>query len=91
MSTHDRKLQQLRKRFLLWLPWLTQSMQANVRVVKAQVGEAFHVTVTWKNKDGSEGLHTKRYDHTTLGMRIGCMKDYARILIKETLTKRGVL
>jgi hypothetical protein len=92
MSIYDRQLQQLRKRYQLWVPWLTKTLQASVRVEKmAQPGEAFYVSVTWKDKDGAEQTHVKHYTHASLGVRVACVKDYARVLIKEVYEKRGVL
>jgi hypothetical protein len=88
MHHQERQLQQLRRRFVEWLPWLKNATKADVQVSPVGQGNAFRLTATWP-----DGTHTKTYDIAgilRLG-RVGCTKDYARAFVKEVLGRRGVL
>lgn len=88
MHYQEQQLQQLRRRFVAWLPWLKNATKAEVQVHPVGQGNAFRLEAKWP-----EGMHSKVYDIAgvlRLG-RVGCTKDYARAFVKEVLEKRGVL
>lgn len=89
MHHYERLLQQLRTRFNAYLPWLSQSTGATVRLVPTGQGNAFQVVATW----GGDKEYRKTYDAATALRqgRVRCVRDYARDFIAEVLKERGVL
>lgn len=88
MHYQEQVLQQLRRRFSSWLPWLELATKADVQVTPTGQGNAFNLVARWPG-----GEHTKVYDIAGV-LRMGarsCTKDYARAFVKEVLEKRGVL
>lgn len=88
MPYQEQVLQQLRRRFAAWLPWLKIATKAEVRIAPTGQGNAFKLVAKW-----ADGEHEKLYDVAGVlrqGTR-GCTKDYARAFVKEVLEKRGVL
>lgn len=88
MHYQEQVLQQLRRRFVAWLPWLKNATKADVQVTPTGQGNGFNLVAKW-----ADGEHSKLYDVAAvlrMGTR-GCTKDYARDFVREVLGKRGVL
>lgn len=88
MPYQEQVLQQLKRRFTAWLPWLKLATKAEVHLALTGQGNAFRIVAKWP-----DGEHEKLYDIAGV-LRMGvrsCTKDYARAFVKEVLEKRGVL
>ena len=80
-------LQEVKRRFTLWLPWVRDATKADVELTPLG-GGAFAVVAKWAG-----GEHRKIFDAAEVLRqgRVRCAKDYARSFVKEVLGKRGVL
>ncbi len=89
MYPQTRQLQQLKRRFVEWLPWLRQATQAEVTIVSVDANGGFKLVAKWRDA----GEHEKIYDVAAVLRqgRVSCTKDYARAFVREVLGKRGVL
>lgn len=88
MYPQQRMLQQLKRSFTQWLPWLRAATYAEVTIATAGPNSEFKVVARWK-----DGEHEKVYDIALMSRqgRVGCTKDYARAFVKEVLERRGAL